>query len=137
MSSELAYADRFGHEWQVMAGRAGGGWAVAFTREEARLEVSEPQARHPRALTAPELKELFCDAERVVTAGGQRWYVGYRHRADGRQRPQQGGLCTRFRSESGELRYSRDMHDFRHLPLAALGDRLAAADRFAGRPAAR
>lgn len=125
MTTSITYRDRFGHDWQTRVSRsAKDGWSCVFTHGNVRLISEDPIDSHPSELSEAEVKNLFCDAERVIQGGEERWFVGYRQRAFGRQRRAQGSLFTRFRSEGGEVRYSRDMLDFRHLPEATLRDHL-------------
>ncbi len=77
-------------------------------------------------VTASRLKDIFCDAERVLKHDGETWYVGYRKRS-GRGGHNQAGLHTRFRSENGEVRYAKGMLHFRHMPSDALSEQLEAA----------
>lgn len=130
MTTSLSYRDRFGHTWQVRVSRAAKDtWSCVFINDDVRLTSENTVDAHPSELTEAELKDLFCDAERVIESGGERWYVGYRQRSFGRQRRAQGSLFTRFRSEGGEVRYSRDMLDFRHLSESALCEHLEALRR--------
>ena len=82
-------------------------------------------------LTSVRVKELFCDAERLLVHEKEKWYVGYRTRM-GRGGRVQGGMHTRFRSESGEIRYSKGMLHFRHMTEDSLCQQLVAAPRAAG-----
>lgn len=126
----MVYTDRFGYEWSVAAGRIRGATnSVIFTCGDYQLVAAESEAINAGDLTEGQLKELFCDAERVVQLGDQVWYVGYRRRASGRGGRAQGGMCTRFRSATGELRYAKAMILFRHMSEDALLEHLAAAQR--------
>jgi hypothetical protein len=78
-------------------------------------------------MTVDNLKDAFCDAERVLVDDGDVWYVGYRKRSVGRSGRVQGGLHTRFRAESGEVCYSRNMLDFRHMSSSTLKEHLTNA----------
>ncbi|KPJ88846.1 MAG: hypothetical protein AMS18_13070 [Gemmatimonas sp. SG8_17] len=130
MDNGKAYTDRFGHEWSVSAEQARGVTkSVVFTCGEFQLITAEAEAANPANITDTQLKELFCDAERVVVHEDEMWYVGYRRRASGRGGRAQGGMCTRFRSETGELRYAKAMILFRHMSEDALLDHLAAAQK--------
>lgn len=100
---------------------------MIFTCGEFQLIAAEAEAANAADLTESQLKELFCDAERVVLHENELWYVGYRRRVGGRGGRAQGGMCTRFRSETGELRYAKAMILFRHMSEDALLGHLAAA----------
>ena len=136
MATNLSYTDRFGHEWRVRGTKASdGGWSFVFVTNGIRLHTDGAVETPPARLGEAELKELFCDAERAITVDGETWYVGYRRRpSSGRGNMQGGGLVTRFRSDAGEMRYSRDMLDFRHMSTEALCEHLAAARGTAGKP---
>lgn len=124
--SERRYADRHGRAWRLKTSPSSAGtWSLEFLDDDIRLLAEGPIERDPTSLSEAEVKDLFCDAERLLVEGRENWYVGYRARPMGRQGRFQGGLCTRFRSEGGEVKYSRDMLDFRHMPEAALRERLA------------
>jgi hypothetical protein len=130
MDNGRAYTDRFGHEWSVSAGQVrGANKSVVFTCGEFQLVAAEAEVANAANFTDSQLKELFCDAERVVVHENEMWYVGYRRRASGRGGRAQGGMCTRFRSETGELRYAKAMILFRHMREDALLEHLAAAQR--------
>jgi len=123
------YRDRFGHEWSVRLERKRGTpKRFTFTCGALRLIAVEEETTQTGGLTSSRVKDLFCDAERVLVHGNETWYVGYRRRA-GRGGRAQAGISTRFRSESGEMRYARTMLCFRHMPEAALCEQLVAAER--------
>lgn len=127
MVQARSYADRFGYTWSVRSvkpRRSGAEEQIVFTSGDIRLVA--PANEEIATVTPAELKEIFCDAERIVTSEGETWYVGYRERASGRGARQR-MLCTRFRSEGGEIRYSSDIIDFRHLPTDILRQHLATA----------
>ena len=125
-SIDEKYSDRFGNEWSMRVERKRGKCeCVTFTCGEFRLVADDEDGT---ALTPTRLKELFCDAERVLVHGKEKWYVGFRQRM-GRGGRVQGGMHTRFRSESGEVRYSRGIVHFRHMPEAALREQLGSAER--------
>jgi hypothetical protein len=133
----LEYVDRFGYRWQARVGRGPSEtWQLVFSQGEVRLVAARTVEVRPEALSQGDLKDLFCDAEREIVVGGVTWYVGYRQRVFGPRSRMQGGLCTRFRSTSGETRYSRSILDFRHMPAAALHKYLANAERSAAHQAA-
>ena len=121
------YTDRFGHEWVVRVKRgSGAAKRVTFTCGKVQLVAAEDEANsNGHALTASRLKDLFCDAERVLAYENEVWYVGYRHRS-GKGRVQ-AGLHTRFRSAADEVRYSPKMLQFRKMPEDALSEHLASA----------
>ena len=126
----LSYTDRFGHTWRIKASALSESeWRLVFTNGNIRLRGAEPVDTRPRSMSHESLKDAFCDAERVLVDDGETWYVGYRERAFGRGGRSQGGLCTRFRAESGEVRFSRSMLDFRHMSSDALKEHLATAQR--------
>jgi hypothetical protein len=126
----LGYTDRFGHEWRVETRRAtGAAWRVAFTCGAIRLAVAEPVDTDPATLSPAGLKDLFCDAERELEYGGEIWFVGYRSRPAGRTGQSGAGLCTRFRSASGEVRYHASILHFRHLSAEVLREDLARLSR--------
>lgn len=135
MATNLTYTDRFGHEWRVRGTRSDGGWSFVFVTNGIRLVAEGVVETPPARLGDAELKELFCDAERTITTDGETWYVGYRRRpSSGRGNMQGGGLVTRFRSDTGEIRYSREMLDFRHMSADALREHLDTARGTAGKP---
>ncbi len=124
----MRYTDRFGHCWSVSYNRVGdAGWSLVFADGGIRLVNIEPVATHPGALSEAELKEMFCDAERVLVCDDETWYVGYRRRATGGRGRSHAGLATRFRSEAEDVRYSRQMLDFRHMSTGQLREHLEAA----------
>ncbi len=127
MSDDQGYTDRFGHTWSVRAGRPRGtSRSVVFTCGEIQLIATDDGVTGLADLTATRLKELFCDAERVLVHGKEKWHVGYRARM-GRGGRVQPGMFTRFRSETGEVRYSKAMLHFRHMSDSALCDNLVDA----------
>lgn len=127
--NDRTYTDRFGNEWSIGAKRQHGKRRhMTFTCGEFWLIAADGDIGGVAGLSASELKEIFCDAERVLVHGDETWYVGYRRRI-GRGGQAQGGIFTRFRSESGEIRFTRAMLCFRHMPEAALREQLATADR--------
>lgn len=131
-SIDQMYTDRFGHEWSIGAARKRGSpRRFTFTCGEFRLIADDDDTTNGNGLTPSAVKELFCDAERVLKHGSETWYVGYRKRA-GRGGRAQAGMFTRFRSESGETRYTRTMLCFRHMPEAALCGHLVAAEQVRG-----
>ena len=133
--NEHTYKDRFGNEWSVrIESKSGEPRCVSFSCREFRLIVEEDETADRLDLTAARLKDLFCDAERIVLHGEEKWYVGFRKRT-GRGGRTQGGMHTRFRSESGEVRYAKGMLHFRHMPHTALCEHLAAAVPSAATPA--
>ena len=103
---------------------------MTFTCDEFVL-VAEVDEADQTALTSVRAKELFCDAERLLVYENEKWYVGYRTRM-GRGGRVQGGMHTRFRSEKGEIRYSKGMLHFRHMPEDSLCQQLVTAPRAAG-----
>jgi hypothetical protein len=126
------YTDRFGHEWSIRTERKRGTpRRLTFTCGEFQLIVADDDTTNGNGLTPSEVKELFCDAERVLVHDSETWYVGYRKRA-GRGGRAQAGMFTRFRSENGETRYTRTMLCFRHMPAAALCGHLASAEQVRG-----
>ena len=132
-SNDQKYRDRFGHEWSMRVERKRGKpRRVTFTCGEFRLVATDDDSTD---VTPTRLKELFCDAERVLVHGKEKWYVGFRQRM-GRGGRVQGGMHTRFRSESGEVRYSKGIVHFRHMPETALRDQLTNAERTRKKPTA-
>jgi hypothetical protein len=107
---------------------------VLFTCGEFVLEAQEDETEEPVGSVSERVKELFCAAERVVEYGQEKWYVGFRARTGRGGRPQS-GVQTRFRSESGEVRYAKRMLQFRHMSDAALCEQLTAAKGTAQKPA--
>ena len=83
------------------------------------IAIEDETASDQADLTATQLKDLFCTAERLVLHGKEKWYVGFRTRTGRGGRPI-GGVQTRFRSERGEVRYARGMVNFRHMPSTEL-----------------
>jgi hypothetical protein len=123
------YQDRFGHDWSISEERKRGKLkGVTFTCGDFLLVAEVDADADQGSLTSARLKELFCDAERVLVHEKEKWYVGFRTRM-GRGGRVQGGMHTRFRSESGEIRYSKGMLHFRHMPEDALCEQLAAAQK--------
>ena len=121
------YNDRFGNEWSVrVKGASGKPRRVSFTCKEFQLIAVEDETADSTDVTLERLKEVFCDAERIIEHKGETWHVGF-HKRTGRGGQNQGGLHTRFRSESGETRYAKGMLHFRHMPGAALCEHLDAA----------
>jgi len=118
MNEAQAYTDRFGNTWSVRTERARGrGRYFVFTCGDIRLlSGQDADAEH----TGADLKDLFCEAERVIELEDELWYVGYRSRVNARGARTQGGVCTRFRSESGRVGYSKTMLLFRQMPEAEL-----------------
>jgi hypothetical protein len=128
-SVDQTYTDRFGHEWSIHAGRKRGRLRrLTFTCGDFRLIAADDDTTDATGLTSSEVKDIFCDAERVLVHGGQTWYVGYRKRI-GRGGQAHAGIFTRFRSENGEMRYARTMLCFRHMPESALCQHLKTAER--------
>ncbi len=131
MSNDQSYTDRFGHTWSVRAKRPHGtSRDVVFTCGEIQLIATHDGATGLADLTAALLKELFCDAERVLVYENEKWYVGYRKRI-GRGGIRQSGALPSFRSETGEVRRipAGAMLHFRHMSESALCEHLAAAKR--------
>jgi len=123
---DQTYRDRFGHEWSMQVKpKRGKPKSITFTCGDLKLVVRDENGTD---LSATPLKELFCDAERVLSYRKEKWYVGFRRRM-GRGGRAQAGMHTRFRSESGEVRYSRGILHFRHMPENALVDHLGNAER--------
>lgn len=126
---EQKYEDRFGNEWLVGAERRRGKpKAVTFTCGEFELVADLDETADHDAIGAARLKDLFCEAERILMYGDEKWYVGFRQRM-GRGGRVQGGLHTRFRSETGEIRYSKGVVHFRHMAPDVLCEHLVAAQR--------
>lgn len=116
MSQGHSYADRFGYTWSVRARKsksADAPYEIVFTSGELRM-VAEGDGPLG-GIRTEDLKEIFCDAEREFESDGETWYVGYRQRSGTRATGRHTGLCTRFRSASGEIRYAREMLHFRHM----------------------
>ena len=134
--NEQTYQDRFGNAWTVqMESKRGKPKRMSFTCDEFRLVAVEDETEEERSDSNYErIKELFCAAERVIKQGKEKWYVGFRERTGRGGRPQ-GGVQTRFRSESGEVRYAKRMLHFRHMSDAALLEQLTAAKGTARKPA--
>lgn len=126
------YKDRFGHEWSVSEQRKRGKLTgLSFSCGDFLLIAEVDEEADQGVLTSARLKELFCDAERVLECEDEKWYVGFRTRM-GRGGRVQGGMHTRFRSESGEVRYAKGMLHFRHMAENILRDQLAVAQRASG-----
>ena len=133
--NEQKYEDRFGNAWSVeVESKRGKPKRVFFTCDEFLLVAVEDEVEEPADSNSARVKELFCAAERIVEHGKEKWYVGFRSRTGRGGRPQ-GGVQTRFRSESGEVRYAKKMLQFRHMSDAALCEQLAAAKATAKKPA--
>jgi len=98
---------------------------VTFRCGEFRLVADDEDGTD---LTPTRLKELFCDAERVLVHEKEKWYVGFRKRM-GRGGRVQAGMHTRFRSDDGEVRYTKGILHFRHMSETALRDHLGGAER--------
>ncbi len=129
MSDDQSYTDRFGHTWSVRAKRPHGtSRYVVFTCGEIQLIATHDGTTDLADLTTARLKELFCRAERVLVHGNEKWYVGYRGRISKGGTALPGGF-PRFRSETGEVRISKALLDFRHMSESALCEHLAAAKR--------
>jgi hypothetical protein len=125
---DQVYTDRFGHEWSIGTERKRGkARHFTFTCGEFKLIAVDGDTNGSDDLNPTRVKDLFCDAERVLAHGSETWYVGYRTRA-GRGGRTQAGIFTRFRSERGETRFTRTMLCFRHMPEAALCEHLAASE---------
>jgi hypothetical protein len=121
------YKDRFGNVWSTrVESRDGKRTSVSFKCGEFRLVASEEETEDNSDDTAKRLKDLFCEAERIVVHEKQKWYVGYRKRT-GRGGRGLGVMQTRFRSEDGEVRYAKGMLHFRHMQQSELCEHLAAA----------
>lgn len=136
MPASLSYTDRFGQTWRVRGVQTPhGAWTLAFASPGIRLVSTETLTSKPAELTLEGLKEVFCDAERVLESDGETWYVGYRRRTFGRRSTPQGELCTRFRSEAGEVRFSHAMLDFRHMATSDLREHLVTLLRRNGKAA--
>ncbi|UCG88689.1 MAG: hypothetical protein JSW71_09180 [Gemmatimonadota bacterium] len=126
-----SYTDRFGNEWSITTEqKRGKPRRVVFTCGEFQLVAFQEEAASDGDLSAARLKELFCEAERVLEHDEEKWYVGFRQRM-GRGGRVQAGIHTRFRSESGEIRYAKTMLHFRHMSADALREQLGAAVRAA------
>lgn len=133
--AQKTYEDRFGNEWVIrVMSKCGQNTRVCFTCGEFKLIANEDEASDGTDLNSAQVKELFCDAERVVMYGKDKWYVGYRKRT-ARGGRAHGGVYTRFRSEAGEVRYFKGMLHFRHMPHATLSEHLTAARPAASPPA--
>jgi len=128
MSVATAYTDRFGHSWSIQTKRPkGGGKCVVFKCGGIEMVAIEDEIKDVAELTEARMKELYCDAERVLVHDKKKWFIGYRTRMGGRGGKAQAGMCTRFRSETGELRYSKSMLHFRHMSDDELSRHLANA----------
>ncbi len=126
--ANVTYTDRFGYTWQVRSGRSEQGETVlVFTHRSIRLVGEEAVDDAPGDLGTDRLKDLYCDAEREIEVDGEMWFVGYRSRWNGSRGGNNAQLCTRFRSASGEVRYSTAMLPFRHMSAAGLRDQLGSA----------
>ena len=129
------YPDRFGNDWSIQEDDTEDNTRhVWFSCQDFQLIVVEADDEEAdrRDLSLEQLKELFCDAERILELEDETWYVGYRTRSGGRGGQSNAGLHTRFRSESGEIRYAKGVINFRHMPKSALSEHLKNAS-----PAAR
>ena len=127
-SNKREYADRFGKTWVVRAKRGQGQTGqVVFTCDGVQLIAEEENASGLDDLTSTRLKELYCDAERVLVHKDETWYVGYRMRVGGRGGRMNAGMHTRFRSESGAVRYSKTMLHFSHMSDEDLQEQLVKA----------
>lgn len=133
--NEQTYEDRFGNAWDVqLESKRGKPKRMLFTCDEFRLVAEEDEAEEQADSVSERVKQLFCSAERVIEYGKEKWYVGFRSRTGRGGRPQ-GGVQTRFRSESGEIRYAKRMIQFRHMSDTALCEQLVAAKATARKPA--
>ena len=128
--NDQTYADRFGNDWSIrVKGAAGKARRVSFKCKGFHLIAVEDDDSEDRTeVSLARLKEFFCDAERVLEHNGERWYVGYRTRSGGRGGQSNAGLHTRFRSESGEVRFAKGVINFRHMPERALSEYLMNAN---------
>ncbi|MEJ2237795.1 MAG: hypothetical protein P8X82_05820 [Gemmatimonadales bacterium] len=128
MSAAAGYTDRFGHSWSIHSKRPKGGTkSVVFKCRNIEMVATEDGIKDVAELPETRLKELYCDAERVLVHEKKKWFIGYRTRMGGRGGKAQAGMCTRFRSETGELRYSKSMLHFRHMSDDELSKHLASA----------
>jgi hypothetical protein len=100
---------------------------VVFKCGDIEMIATEDGIKDVADLTEAHMKELYCDAERVLVHEKKKWYIGYRTRMGGRGGKAQAGMCTRFRSETGELRYSKSMLHFRHMSEDELCKQLTSA----------
>lgn len=117
------YHDRFGYEWEIkFQKKRGKPTRVVFTCGDLEL-VGEDEIAQPPTRQSEYIKELFCDAERLLVHADKKWYVGYRQRI-GRGGHATGGTTTRFRCENGEVRYAGKMLHFRHMPEGTLREHL-------------
>ena len=91
---DQTYMDRFGHEWSMQVKRRRGKpECVTFTCGDMVLVADDEESA---VLTEARLKDLFCDAERVLKHRKEKWFVGFRKRM-GRGGRAQAGMNTRFR----------------------------------------
>lgn len=126
--SAADYTDRFGHSWSIHSKRPKSGTkSVVFKCGNIEMIATEDGIKDVAELPEARLKELYCDAERVLVHEKKKWFIGYRTRMGGRGGKAQAGMCTRFRSETGELRYSKSMLHFRHMSDDELSKHLASA----------
>lgn len=126
--NNIEYKDRFGHTWSIRPARSRGKSSdLTFICGEIELIATAEEVKNTSDLSETEVKELFCDAERMIIHQNEKWFVGYRTRVGGRGGRAQAGICTRFRSESGEVRYSKSMLHFRHMSAGDLSKHLAKA----------
>jgi hypothetical protein len=132
VSKARSYADRFGYTWSVRAETSVTDEPPRIVFRNRRVRMVATAEESLNTLSSEQLKELFCDAERVLESDGVTWYVGYRDRTAGRGGGRYKNLCTRFRSATGELRYARDIIDFRHMTSADLCRQLGRAQAAPG-----
>lgn len=129
------YLDQLGNNWSVRVESAdGNSTSVSFSANGLRLIADGTPTDALGDVAVTRLKELFCDADRVLEHHGVTWRVGYRRRTGvvGHARP---GMNTWFTSQHGEVRYVQEMLPFRYLEDAVLCERLMGASGVVGGPA--
>lgn len=127
------YTDSSGNQWSVRLGSLSGTRrSIAFTSKGHRLIAEGVDAETSGELTVTRLKELFCDADRVLENCGVSWHVGYRRRL-GMSEHTTPGMNTWFTSDRGEVRYVQGMLPFRHLDELVLREYLLTAIPVSGR----
>lgn len=124
------YTDWCGNCWSVRMESSGSRSSVAFISKGLRL-VAAGIDSDATDLTLSRLKQLFCDADRVLEDRGLRWRVGYRRRTGMSDRTQP-GMNTWFTSERGEVRYIRGLLQFRTMAHRTLCEHLRMALRVVG-----
>lgn len=126
------YLDQLGNRWSVRVHSPSGNQTLVWFRSHGlRLVADGVSADAGKDLPATRLKELFCDADRMVNYRGEQWRVGFRRRV-GMALSSPSGMNTWFTSPGGEVRYVQEMLQFRQMTNDELCSRLASANPVTG-----